>query len=108
MSLSPIYPQNCPFIGTYPRLYPQTYPQGLLHPEPLEIQYLLCKGRTFGTYSSVAIKLTSAHKSGEPCLGDRYQGAKRPCRGLGQASLGGLYSPETFSLLGFASAGGKL
>ena len=56
MSLSPTYPQNRPFFGTYPRLYPQTYPQGLLHPAPLEIQYLLCKGRTFGTYSSVAIK----------------------------------------------------
>src|SRR5438067_937337 len=53
MSLSPIYPQNRPFIGTHPRLYPQTYPQGLLHPAPLEIQYLLCKGRTFGTYSSL-------------------------------------------------------
>src|SRR5438270_3298668 len=76
MSLSPTYPQNRPFFGTYPRLYPQTYPQGLLHPAPLETQYLLCKVRTFGTYSSVAIKLTSAHKSG-------VQGAKRPCRGLG-------------------------
>ena len=35
-----------------------------------------------------AMGLTSTHKSGEPCPGDRYQGAKLLAGGSGEPRLG--------------------